>query len=74
MKTPDDSDWPFHHLMKVRTKKGANFSGLVVSCYQLPVIGSSFDGEWRVDVLAVREAFLGTLHVYPAAQLEKDGK
>lgn len=70
--TAQAAAWPFSHLSVVKTKKGAHFAGIVVSCYQLPIIGSSFDGEWRVDVLAVREPFLGTLHVYPAAQLEQD--
>lgn len=53
------------------TIKGARFWGKVVSVYELPqlVEGQQSGGEWRADILAVDGGFLGTLHVYPLAQL-----
>ena len=56
---------PFERGDYVRTIKGAHFWGIVVSVYVLE------ETEWRVDVLAIAPGFEGTLHVYPAKQLER---
>ena len=56
----------------VETIKGAKFWGEIVSCYPLPALPGYEDVvQWRSDVRAVAPDFLGTIHVYPAAQLRR---
>lgn len=65
------SDAPFARGDIVETIKGAKFWGEVVSVYDLGA--PRFDGEpsgWRCDVRAIDPGFDGTIHVYPAVQLQ----
>lgn len=64
-------DAPFKAGEIVRTTKGARFWGEVASVYLVPWgQGGSEHMSWRVDVRAIHPEFLGTIHVYPAVQLE----